>query len=120
MLTRSRTNRLSALSATLVAGLVALPLVVAFAIDPEQTGKTPAKGQQSVGAQAAILRGRVTNKAGAPLADVRVRVAIPAADMRFVMPAKHTSNWKPNPVPMATTGWRSPESPTPRRSQSTQ
>jgi hypothetical protein len=30
------------------------------------------------------LRGRVTNEAGAPLANVRVRVAIPLADMRFV------------------------------------
>ena len=84
MLTQSRTNRLSALSATLVAGLVTLPLVVAFAVDPEQTSKTAPKGQQTAGAQAAILRGRVTNEAGAPLADVRVRVAIPAADMRFV------------------------------------
>ena len=84
MLTQSRTNRLSAVSATLVAGLVTLPLVVAFAVDPEQTSKTAPKGQQSAGAQAAILRGRVTNEAGAPLADVRVRVAIPAADMRFV------------------------------------
>jgi len=84
MLTQSRSNRLNALSATLVAGLVALPLVVAFAIDPEQTSKPVPKGQQSTGAPAAILRGRVTNEAGAPLADVRVRVAIPAADMRFV------------------------------------
>ena len=66
MLTQSRTNRLSALSATLVAGLVALPLVVAFAADPEQTSKTAPKGQQPAGAQAAILRGRVTNEAGVP------------------------------------------------------
>jgi protocatechuate 3,4-dioxygenase beta subunit len=84
MLTQSRTNRLSALSATLVAGLVTLPLVAAFAVDPEQTSKAAPKGQQSAGAQAAILRGRVTDEAGAPLADVRVRVAIPAADMRFI------------------------------------
>ena len=40
MLAQSRTNRLSALSATLVAGFVALPLVVAFAADPEQTSQT--------------------------------------------------------------------------------
>ena len=44
----------------------------------------PPKGQPSAGAQAAILRGRVTDEAGSPLADVRVRVAIPATDMRFV------------------------------------
>ena len=68
----------------LVAGLVAVPLVVAFAADPEQTSKTSPKGQQTGGAQTAILRGRVTNEAGAPLANVRVRVAIPGADMRFV------------------------------------
>ena len=118
MLTQSRTNRLSALSATLVAGLVTLPLVVAFAVDPEQTSKTAPKGQQPAGAQAAILRGRVTNEAGAPLADVRVRVAIPATDMRFVDPARITSNWKPNPMPKATTGWRFPGSQSARRSQS--
>ena len=84
MLAQSRTHRLSALSATLVAGLVAVPLVVAFAADPEQTSQTAPTGQQSAGPGAAILRGRVTNEAGAPMADVRVRVAIPAADMRFV------------------------------------
>jgi beta-lactamase regulating signal transducer with metallopeptidase domain len=84
MLTQSRTNRLSALTATVVAGLVILPLVVAFAADPEQTSKTSPEGPQTGGAQTAILRGRVTNEAGAPLANVRVRVAIPATDMRFV------------------------------------
>jgi beta-lactamase regulating signal transducer with metallopeptidase domain len=89
MLTQSRTNRLSVLSATLVAGLVTLPLVVAFAVDPEQTSKTAPKVQQPAGAQAAILRGRVTDEAGAPLADVRVRVAIPATNMRFIDPSTH-------------------------------
>jgi protocatechuate 3,4-dioxygenase beta subunit len=84
MLTERRTNRLSALTATIVAGLVAVPLVVAFAADPEQTSKTSAKGQQAGGAQTAILHGRVTNEAGAPLGNVRVRVAVPGADMRFV------------------------------------
>jgi len=89
MLTQSRTNCLSTLSATLVAGLVTLPVVVAFAVDPEPTSKTAPKCQQSAGTQAAILRGRVTDEAGAPLADVRVRVAIPAADMRFVDASTH-------------------------------
>ncbi len=84
MMTRSRTNRLSASSAALVAGLVAFPLVVAFAGDPEPTGETSPEGKQPAGAQAASLRGRVTDEAGDPLANVRVRVAIPAADMRFV------------------------------------
>jgi beta-lactamase regulating signal transducer with metallopeptidase domain len=45
MLTQSRRNRLSALSATLVAGLVALPLVVGFAADLEQAGKTAPGGR---------------------------------------------------------------------------
>jgi beta-lactamase regulating signal transducer with metallopeptidase domain len=84
MLTRNRTNRLTALSASLVVGLVILPLAVAFAVDPEQTGKPAPEVQKPAGAGAAVLRGRVTDEAGAPLADVRVRVAIPAADMRFV------------------------------------
>jgi beta-lactamase regulating signal transducer with metallopeptidase domain len=84
MLTQRRTNRVSALTATVVAGLVILPLVVAFAADPEQTSKTSPEGQQTGGAQTAILHGRVTNEAGVPLGNVRVRVAIPGADMRFV------------------------------------
>jgi beta-lactamase regulating signal transducer with metallopeptidase domain len=84
MLTRARKNRLTALSASLVVGLVILPLAVAFAVDPEQAGKPAPKEQQPAGAQSAILRGRVTDEANAPLADVRVRVAIPATDMRFV------------------------------------
>jgi beta-lactamase regulating signal transducer with metallopeptidase domain len=86
MLTQRRTYRLGILSATLVAGLVALPLVVAFAVDPEPTSKnTPTLSDEpSRSVQAAVLRGRVTDEAGAPLADVRVRVAIPAANMRLV------------------------------------
>ena len=84
MLTQRRPNRLSLTSATLVAGLVALPLAMAFAVDPEQASPPAAKGQSSDGAHTALLRGRVTNEAGAALAGVRVRVAIPATDMRFV------------------------------------
>ncbi len=43
----------------------------------------PAKRQEP-GRQPAVLRGRVTNEVGERLTDVRVRVAIPATDMRFV------------------------------------
>ena len=119
MLTQGRTNRLSALSAVLVAGLVALPLVVAFAADPEQTSKTSPKGQQSDGAQTAILRGRVTNEAGAPLANVRVpRCHSRALTCDSSIPPRLTNNWKPNPIPRATTGSRFPGSQSPRRSQS--
>jgi len=84
MLAQSRATRLSALSALLVAGLAILPLVVAFAADSGPTSPTVPGDQPSARPRAAVLRGRVTNEAGAPLADVRVRVAIPAADMRFV------------------------------------
>jgi beta-lactamase regulating signal transducer with metallopeptidase domain len=87
MLTQSRANRLSALSATLVAGVVTLPLVVAFAVEPEQTSRNDPKAVQSAGNQPTILRGRVTDEGGDPLTDVLVRIAIPAADMRFVDPS---------------------------------
>ncbi len=86
MLIQSRTDRLGVAA---IAALVTLALVVAGAADPQREGKSPSKGQQSDGARLAILRGRVTDEAGAPLADVRVRVAIPAADMRFVDPSTH-------------------------------
>ncbi len=84
MLTRIRTNRLTALSTSLVVGLVILPMAVAFAVDPEQAGKPAPEVQKPAGSGAAILHGRVTDEAGAPLGDVRVRVAIPAAEMRLV------------------------------------
>ncbi|MGO9922016.1 MAG: M56 family metallopeptidase [Isosphaeraceae bacterium] len=84
MLAQCRTTRLSALSGMLVAGFVIFPLVIAFAADPEPTNPTPPGDQPSARARTAVLRGRVTNEAGGPLADVRVRVAIPATDMRFV------------------------------------
>jgi hypothetical protein len=84
MLTERRTNCLNALSATIVAGLVTLPLAVAFAVDLEQTNKADSKGPQPASGRPAVLRGRVRNDEGASLADVRVLVAIPAVDMRFV------------------------------------
>ncbi len=74
MITVSRTMCLSAV-------LVALSLAVAAGQD--QTSKAASKDQKAA-SQAAILRGRVTDLAGAPLAGARVRVVIPAADMRFV------------------------------------
>ena len=81
MLAGSRTNHVSA---WLVAGLVALPPGGAIAVDPQQASRPAPEGRPSAGAQTAVLRGRVTDEAGAPLAGVRVRVAIPATDMRFV------------------------------------
>ena len=84
MLTQRRPNRLSLPSATLVAGLVALPLAVGLRRRSPTGEPAGPEGPPSAGAQAAILRGRVTDEAGTPLAGVRVRVAFPATDMRFV------------------------------------
>jgi protocatechuate 3,4-dioxygenase beta subunit len=81
MSTRGRTDPLKA---ALVAGLVALPLADALAADPGQASKAAPGGQKTVDARAAVLRGRVTDEAGAPLADVRVRVSIPATNMLHV------------------------------------
>ncbi len=76
-------SRLNYLSAVLVGGLLILSLAVASAVEPEQTSQTAPKAQRTTNARTAILHGRVTDEAGAPLADVRVRVAIPATDMRL-------------------------------------
>jgi hypothetical protein len=48
--------------------------------------KLPADDAKGPNSGATILSGRVTNADGAGLAGVRVRIAIPAADMRFVDP----------------------------------
>ena len=118
MLTQSRKNRLSARSATLVAGLVTLPLVVAFAVEIEETSKTAPKGQQSAGAPGAPPRSR-DRRGGYPLADVRVAsLPFPPRICESSMPARITSNWKPDPTPKATTGWRFPGSRSARRSRS--
>jgi hypothetical protein len=71
----SQTNCLNARTALLVATLVALPLLFSLATEqePEREGAT------------AVLRGRVRDEGGEPLAGVRVRVAIPATEMRFAI-----------------------------------
>ncbi len=92
MLTQHRPNRLSAPSAALIIALVAGPLAVAFAVGPEQSVKPALEGQPST-KQVAVLQGRLTDGAGVPLADVRVRVAIPAADMRYI-----NSTTQPKPL----------------------
>ena len=83
MSTRIGRGRLSVVSVTLVGGFLTLPLVVALGQDRSRP-QAASKGQHSANAPTAILHGRVTNDGGTPLADVRVRVAIPAADMRSV------------------------------------
>jgi PDZ domain/Carboxypeptidase regulatory-like domain len=89
LLDKDRPNRLSAVRSLLVAGLVSLQFVVAFAADREQTSKAAAKSGPPAGPAAAILHGAilhgfVKDDTGKPLTGVRVRIAIPAADMREV------------------------------------
>ena len=76
----SRPNRVGVLGVLLVAGGVGLP-PAASADDPAPAARTAVGGKTS---SDAVVRGHVTNAEGAPLADVRVRVAVPAADMRSV------------------------------------
>lgn len=81
MLPRSRTKYTSI---WFIAGLIALPPVTILAIALEQTSNVALGAQPISVPRAAILHGRVTDELNAPLADVRVRVAIPATDMRVV------------------------------------
>ena len=76
MLISSTTIRSKAETGLCMAILGTLPLVIAIAVGQETK---PEAGP-------AILRGRVVGELDQPLAGVRVRVAIPATDMRFVHP----------------------------------
>ncbi len=86
MLAQNRVSQLHVGSAVLVAMIAALPLVVAFAGETSKAEQGAGKEAANVGDSmaAAVLSGRVTNKAGEPLAGARVRVAIPGTDMRFL------------------------------------
>lgn len=75
MLIHGQTKSLHARTALLVAILVALPLLFSLAAEQEPQRKVAA----------AVLHGRVRNERGEPLAGVRVRIAIPATDMRFAI-----------------------------------
>ena len=75
MLIQGQSICLNARTALLVPILVALPLHLSLAAEQEPKRK----------GAAAVLHGRVRNEGGEPLAGVRVRIAIPAADMRFVI-----------------------------------
>ena len=75
-MTRGRANRFSVLTAMLFA--VSAP--GAFADEPKAAPEVRQPGQP------AVLKGRVTNEAGVGLPGARVRVAIPAVDMRNIDP----------------------------------
>ena len=68
MLALTRAPWLSVFRFMVVTGLVALPQASASPDDPGKTSKAAS------GATAATISGRVTDQAGAPLADVRVSV----------------------------------------------
>ena len=77
MLAQPQTNRLTALTSTAIAALVALPLAIVFA-------ETPLTVDAATEQDAPVILGRVTDESGNPLVGAVVRVAIPATDMRFV------------------------------------
>jgi hypothetical protein len=77
-----RTNGRGALSAAMASGLLVLPMVIALADDPDPKSKTAPKDQSPSSTRAAILLGRVTDDAEAPLANVRVRVTVLPANIR--------------------------------------
>src|SRR5262245_19371158 len=86
MPTRGRANWLNAKNAAIYAGYFMLPLAGTFPSEPETSGRAVARDRQSDSAPSAILRGHVKNADGTPLPGVRIRIAVPAADMRFVDP----------------------------------
>ncbi len=61
-----------------------LPIALACSLLAGLAGFPMARGRDA--AVDGFLRGRVTSKAGVPLAGVRVRVAVPAADQRLIDP----------------------------------
>ena len=65
----------------LFATLVICPFVVGYAADSESPAKS---GNDKVDGPIAIIRGYVNDEDGQALADARVRISIPALDMRFV------------------------------------
>jgi hypothetical protein len=79
-----RPSRPCSWSAALVAALLGLRLTVTFAADPKPPARPASEDQVATSAGATVLHGHITNEAGTPLSDVRVFVAIPAADMRFI------------------------------------
>lgn len=86
MPTKIRSKQVAWPIAAFLAGFFLLPLFIALAADPQPAGNA-AGDQKGAGGRVAVLRGRVTDQNGKPLAGARVRVAIPAADMRFVDPS---------------------------------
>ena len=106
MLRGKRSNRLNLVSVVLIIALAAVPLAIAFAAEKPQTGN----GNVNLEAvsSAAVISGRVTNEAGAPLADAQIRVAYPAIDMRFIdtePEAAPSSNGKRKATRMGNIGW---------------
>jgi Carboxypeptidase regulatory-like domain len=73
-------------TAAIAAGLVAVSVIAGFTAEPKQQKQPAARSKSPTDAPPAVLYGRVTNESGDPLADARVSVAVPAANMRFLDP----------------------------------
>jgi len=68
----------------LVAGLVIVQFAIFVRADDRASGATAGKQPLRADVRAVRLSGEVRNDAGTPIAGARIRVAVPAADMRFV------------------------------------
>ncbi len=67
-----------------VASLVILQFTLAVCADDGRTGAKAGKPPRPAEARSVRICGEVRNDAGTPIAGARIRVAVPAADMRFV------------------------------------
>jgi hypothetical protein len=67
-----------------VAGLVILQCPVFVRADGGGPGESAGKKPRRAESRSVQLRGEVRNDGGTPIAGARIRVAVPAADMRFV------------------------------------
>ena len=74
---------------------------------PDDPGKT---SKAASGVAAATISGRVTDQAGAPLADVRVTVRVGDPETRASMPAHGPGNFSPDPTPGGIIGLKFPVS----------
>ncbi len=84
MLKKPKPGRLSLAGAVGTILLMTFPLLLAVAGDPSDSGAANEDIQN-----VAVVKGRVTDKAGQPLAASVVTVAIPAGDMRQLQPDQH-------------------------------
>ena len=87
------TSRMNVRSAALVVVISVLPLVFAFAAEAPNASRDSVRVNRA-SSTVTILSGRVTSHSGEPLEGVRIVVAIPATDMRFLDTKQHHKRLK--------------------------